>query len=63
MCIRDSLKIIPHIIDACHVCRQFKLPSPSSAATSRHTTSFNHMVQHGLLFVDPHVEQLSLIHI
>eukprot|EP00975_Prorocentrum_lima_P011679 2485353-Prorocentrum_lima.AAC.1 len=49
---QSVLKIIPQMIDTCHMCRQFKLPSPSSAATSRLTTSLNHIVQHDLLFVD-----------
>eukprot|EP00975_Prorocentrum_lima_P007228 1552658-Prorocentrum_lima.AAC.1 len=30
---QSVLKTIPQIIDICHVCRQFKLPSPSRAAT------------------------------
>eukprot|EP00975_Prorocentrum_lima_P046140 9649527-Prorocentrum_lima.AAC.1 len=33
------------------------MPSPSRAATSRLTSSFNQIVQHDILFVDSHVEQ------
>eukprot|EP00975_Prorocentrum_lima_P049807 10421944-Prorocentrum_lima.AAC.1 len=53
---QSVFKIIPQIIDTCHVCRQFKLPSPSSAAISRLTTSSKHIAQHDLLFVDSHVD-------
>eukprot|EP00975_Prorocentrum_lima_P042630 8954674-Prorocentrum_lima.AAC.1 len=49
-----AMKLIPQIIDTCRVCWQFKQFAPSSAATSRLTTSFNHIVQHDLLFVDSH---------
>eukprot|EP00975_Prorocentrum_lima_P064777 12899579-Prorocentrum_lima.AAC.1 len=54
---QTALKLILQIIDICKTCRQFRLPSPGSEATSRLTTPFNHIVQHGILFVDSHVEQ------
>eukprot|EP00975_Prorocentrum_lima_P056132 11769926-Prorocentrum_lima.AAC.1 len=44
MCIRD----------------RFKLPSPSSEATSRLTTSFDHIVHHDLFFVDSPVSYTHL---
>eukprot|EP00975_Prorocentrum_lima_P018677 3933509-Prorocentrum_lima.AAC.1 len=51
---QSVLMLIPQIIGTCQVRRQFKQPAPSSAATSRLTTSFNDIVQHDLLFVDSH---------
>eukprot|EP00975_Prorocentrum_lima_P060898 12770578-Prorocentrum_lima.AAC.1 len=47
---QTALKIMPNIIDTCKICRQFKLPSPSSEATSRLTASFSHIVHHDILF-------------
>eukprot|EP00975_Prorocentrum_lima_P055169 11566441-Prorocentrum_lima.AAC.1 len=42
------------------MCRQFKLPPPSSEATARLTTACNQVVQHDLLFADSHALQSSL---
>ena len=48
----STLKMIPSIIDTCRACRQWKLPTPKSATTSRLITEFNKVVQHDLLKVD-----------
>eukprot|EP00975_Prorocentrum_lima_P049113 10278978-Prorocentrum_lima.AAC.1 len=40
------------MLDTCQTCRQYTVPPPSSAGTSRLTTSFNQIVQPDLLFVD-----------
>eukprot|EP00975_Prorocentrum_lima_P045809 9584502-Prorocentrum_lima.AAC.1 len=56
---QSALKIIPQIIDTRKICRQFKLPPPSSEATARLTTAFD-PVQHDLLFLYSDVEQTAV---
>ena len=48
------LKQVGQIVDTCDVCRKLQAPGNKTIATSRVVTKFNDMVQHDIMFAQPH---------
>ena len=53
------LKQIGQIVDTCDVCRKLQAPGNKTIATSRVVTRFNDIVQHDILFAQPHPKILE----